>query len=268
MAHVAALDAHSLIFRAYHAASVRGAPPAPALASMLASQLSRISPTHVIAAADLPGPTFRTAIAAGYKQGRKPSPPELTAAIPVLRGLLESSGIPVHTAEGYEADDVIATFAAKLRDGHRMTVISSDRDLAALVSPAVSMLIPGRDGIITPENVSELFGVPAARIPEYKALAGDRSDNIPGVPGIGKKGAARLLAAHASVPDLAAAAESMEGRDGKLLREGLASLLTSFRLAQLRDDAPVALDAAASEWTAAKLQSLTEHAAIIAGLEA
>ena len=198
------VDGHSLANRAFYAlpplTASDGTPTGAVFGflSMLLRFLSEKRPSHVAIAFDLPGPTFRHVQYAEYKAQRKPSPPEFSAQIPVLKEVLDVLRLPRVEMEGYEADDIIGTLASKWKQcGGSVTILSGDRDCLQLVDGAVSAILPVK-GIsqvkeYNPQSVREDMGIRPDQIRDYKALCGDSSDNIPGVRGIGAKTATGLL---------------------------------------------------------------------------
>lgn len=261
MSRVAGVDAHSLIFRAFHASTARDgaqAQPVSAFRSLLVHVLDRLAPDYVVVAADSPGPCFRSQLDPDYKAHRAPAPEGLPEMLQESLDLLRTSGLPVYQHPDFEADDILATLASRVRPGHELVVVSSDRDLAALVAAQVHLMLlrTGRHVLYTPDNVRELFGVPAQQIADYKALVGDKADNIPGVPGIGPKGALALLEAYPDVHQLIDALPGLEGRHAALCRDHLEALERSYHLAVLRADAPVELDPDAARWTPEKREAV------------
>jgi DNA polymerase-1 len=153
-------------------------------------------PTHVAVIFDPPGDTFRSAIYADYKANREAPPDELIPQFPLVRDAVRAFGLTPLEQDGFEADDLIATYACEAaRAGAEVTIISGDKDLMQLIGPAVRMYdpMPGNERRIGEAEVREKFGVPPERVVDVQALAGDATDNVPGVPGIGVKTAAQLI---------------------------------------------------------------------------
>jgi DNA polymerase-1 len=219
------VDAHGLAFRAYHALpemiNRRGEPTRVAYGytSMLLLALEQGFDCG-IAAFDPPGPTFRDEKLATYKATRKTVPEELIAQIPACQQISERLNIPALMVSGFEADDVIGTLARQAKAAGWYTVIlTGDMDLLQLVDDTtVVQFMVGRRGsgeqvIYDPASVRERYGFDPVQVIDYKALRGDSSDNIPGVPGIGEKTATTLIQAYGSLEGVLAAVESMpEGR--------------------------------------------------------
>jgi 5'-3' exonuclease len=156
-------------------------------------------------------PQWRVDLYPGYKAKRREDPPELPGQVPVLRAVLDAAGLPVAEAEGYEADDVIGTIAAAAGPRERVAVVTGDRDLFQVVrDPVVWVLYPlkGTSSMrrLDEAGVAAKCGVPPARYADLAILRGDPSDGLPGVPGVGEKTAARLVAEHADLDELLAAA--------------------------------------------------------------
>jgi DNA polymerase I len=226
------LDGMSLAFRAFFAL-----PPEMATTdgvvtnavfgffSMLVLLVRDHHPSGVAVAFDLPGPTFRDAVVTDYKGGRDATPPELEPQIGIIIDLLGALSIPVVTKEGYEADDVLATLATRARDERRdVIVVTGDRDCFQLVEDPYVKVLYNRRGVsdyslYDEAGIFERTGVEARRYPLLAALRGDTSDNLPGVPGIGEKTAAKLFAQFADLDELFAGLGSLTPK----LRENLAA---------------------------------------------
>lgn len=206
---VVLLDCFSLLFRAFHAFPLSLTAPDGRLTNavfgftkLLLDVLQQVEPKYLIAAVDMGKPTFRHAEYVDYKANREEAPNELKQQIKDMYAVLQVLEIPTLGFEGYEADDVIGTLATKLRTENpqlKVGVFTSDRDSFQLVGGSVSALFPGNKQhqglqLIGAEEVIDRMGVNPEQIVDYKALCGDASDNIPGVRGIGPKGAQKLLA--------------------------------------------------------------------------
>ena len=220
----------SFIFRAYHAMqrsrpmSTRTGVPTAAtyvFVNMINKLRKDFSPEYFAAVFDISGPVFRDERAremklrkfnaatqtfdevdyGGYKANRTEMPPDLAQQLPYIRRALEAFRIPILQAEGYEADDVIGTLAAQAaKAGHRVYVVSNDKDMLQLVTDQVKVLNPAKDNLVLDrEKVIETLGVPPERVIDVMALRGDSIDNIPGAPGIGDKGSVELIQQFGSV---------------------------------------------------------------------
>jgi DNA polymerase-1 len=202
-------------------------------------------PDRVVVVWDSPGRKRRHAVFAGYKAQREAMPDELRAQIPWIRRIVAAYGIAALEHAGEEADDVIATLARRaLAEGLEVAIVSSDRDLYQLVSDRVIVVDTARDRRLGPKEVEERFGVPPGRMLDLRALTGDSSDNIPGVRGIGEKGAAELLRTWGSLDALLEHASDVRGRYREPLLAGRESARLSRELSRLRDDLPLDFDLA------------------------
>nr|ABG80522.1 DNA polymerase I [Geobacillus anatolicus]ACI43003.1 DNA polymerase I [Geobacillus kaue] len=214
---------------------------------MLNKMLAEERPTHLLVAFDAGKTTFRHETFQEYKGGRQQTPPELSEQFPLLRELLNAYRIPAYELDRYEADDIIGTLAARAeQEGFEVKVISGDRDLTQLASPHVTVDIT-KKGITdiepyTPETVEEKYGLTPEQIVDLKGLMGDKSDNIPGVPGIGEKTAVKLLKQFGTVENVLASIDEIKGEKLKEnLRQYRDLALLSKQLAAIRRDAPVEL---------------------------
>jgi len=244
------LDTFSLFFRAFFAlppmSTTRGeATNALYGFSALLLKLLREHPGAELCFALDTGPTFRHREFEDYKGARKAAPTPLVEQLRRLDQLLERSGGGMLGSPGFEADDVLATMASKLRaEGRAALVVSGDRDLLQLAHGSVAVLFVGRRGkdAVTYDEakVRERFGVPPWRLPAYSALVGDVSDNLPSVPGIGPATAKKLLESRENVAELLRDAPSLvPARIGQLLLEHQAQIVRTEDLARLRADAPL-----------------------------
>lgn len=244
------IDGNGWIYRAFYAHSgleSRGGEPTGAVfgfALMLRRFLDR-SPGHVAMTFDAGRKTFRNAIYPEYKANRRATPEALVTQLPRIRELVAAFNIPVFEQVGVEADDLIASLVrqAKAR-GLRSVVVSSDKDLMQLIDgEAVVMLDLAKDRVVTDEDVEARFGVVPGRVLEVLALAGDSSDNIPGVPGIGEKTAGKLIA---EFGDLETLLGNLDRVSGPKRRQNLDTFreqaFLSRDLVRLKDDCEVVLD--------------------------
>ncbi|MCA9540135.1 MAG: DNA polymerase I [Myxococcales bacterium] len=252
------IDGAGFIFRAYFAirAPMSAADGTPTNAvfgftALLMSVLRQREPTHVAVVFDPSGPTFRNEMYAEYKANRSAPPEDLRPQFSLCREAVDALGIPALVVPGYEADDVIGTLATQwLASGetHRVVIITADKDMMQLVNDLISIW-DGKEKESDRDAVIEKFGVPPEAVADALGLAGDSSDNIPGVPGIGLKTAATLLQEHGTMEALLAAAGGIKGKRGENLREFAEQALLSKRLATIALDAPIALDAEAIKRT-------------------
>ncbi len=246
------VDVANTLYRAFFAIPQLKAPDgAPTnavygLANMLRKVIREEQPDAVVVAADPPGPSFRKETYAEYKAGRDAQPEDLSAQFPVARELLEAFGLPVLEVQGFEADDVIASVVAAAPDDLEVAIVSSDKDLMQLASDRVVLLDTMKDRRIGPAEVEERFGVPPEKLLDVRALVGDSSDNIPGVPGIGEKGAAKLIGEWGTLENLIAHAPDVKAKRAReALHEYADQARLSKELATLRDDVPLKIDVAA-----------------------
>ena len=250
MARLVVVDAANTLYRAFFALpplrNAEGFPTNAVLgfANMLRKVIREERPDAVVVVLDPPGGSrARREIYPDYKATRDAQPEDLSAQLPVARDLIDAYGIPILEVEGYEADDVIAALARRAPPDVEVVIVSTDKDLMQLVGERVLLLDTMKDKRIGPQQVEERFGVPPARLLDLRALVGDSSDNIPGVKGIGEKGAARLLTEFGDLEALLAGAERVSARRAReaLLAQAEQARL-SKRLATLREDAPVSFD--------------------------
>jgi DNA polymerase-1 len=245
------VDASSSIYRAFFAlpplANARGVPTHATLGftTMLQKVLREERPDRVVVVWDSPGRKRRHEVFAEYKAQREAMPDDLRRQIPWIRRVVEAYRIPALEHPGEEADDVIATLARRaLAQGLEVGIVTSDRDLYQIVSERVTIVDTARDRRLGPKEVEERFGVPPARMLELRALVGDSSDNIPGVRGIGEKGAAELLRTWGSLDALLDHAADVKGRYREPLLAGRESARLSRELSRLHDDLPLEFDLA------------------------
>src|SRR6516165_8881823 len=203
------LDGHSLAFRAFYALPTALSTPAGTITnavfgftSMLTKVLGDEQPDYIAVAFDTPAPTFRDEMDPEYKAGRKEAPDVFRSQMPLIHEVLDALKIPTIEIEGVEADDVIATLATQAADeGIDVVVVTGDRDTYQLVRDPHLKVLYNRRGVsdyalYDEAGILERTGVTAAQYPDYAALRGDPSDNLPGVPGIGEKTAAKLISSY------------------------------------------------------------------------
>jgi DNA polymerase-1 len=248
------LDGHSLAYRAFFALPVENfstttGQPTNAVygfTSMLINVLRDEKPSHVGVAFDVSRSTFRSEAYAEYKANRSETPADFKGQVSLIEEVLRALAIPVVTAEGYEADDVIATLATRAgAEGLAVLICTGDRDALQLVSEQVTVLYP-RKGVsdlvrFTPAEVAARYGLTPPQYPDFAALRGDPSDNLPGIPGVGEKTAAKWVREFGSLESLVARVEEVKGKTGDALREHLASVLRNRRLTELVRDVPLAV---------------------------
>ncbi len=245
------IDGTSFVYRAHYAVkeylSTSWGLPTKAVyvfTRMMLRILREFRPEYLALCLDEKAPTFRHEAYQDYKAQRPPMPEELVVQLPYIREIAEALGIRVLSVPGYEADDLIATLAHRLP--HPVVIVAGDRDLFPLVSERIYIWDPIREKTITPEEVLRRYGLPPEKIPEMRALAGDASDNLPGVKGIGEKTACTLIRTFGSVENLyARLSEVTPPRLRRLLEEGREAAFLSRELLTLRTDAPVPLELSA-----------------------
>ncbi|MHB8719622.1 MAG: DNA polymerase I [Candidatus Dormibacteria bacterium] len=250
------VDGHSLVYRAYFAmpalTNSRGevTNAAYGFTSMLLKALGDHRPEYAVAAFDPPGRTFRHEHDGTYKAGRKPPPDDLIPQFDWSREVVRALGIPVVEVPSFEADDVIGTLASKAAaSGLHVVIVTGDLDSLQLVNPSVRVFANRRgisDTIVYDEaKVLERYGFAPPLVVDFKALRGDVSDNIPGVPGIGDKTAIQLIQEHGTLESILAAVPAMkEGKVRRLLTEHADRARLSKDLATIRVDMEVELDLA------------------------
>jgi DNA polymerase-1 len=244
------IDGYSNIFRAFYAirnlSNSRGEPTNAVygFVTMLRKLLREERPELVGVALDVGGPGVRSERFEAYKANRIPMPPDLATQLPWIRRVLDAYRIPMLEEPRYEADDVLGTIACQAAEqGYDVVIVSADKDLMQLVRPGVSFFHTGRTKLYGPKEVEEDFGVPPEKVPDVLALMGDTIDNVPGVPGIGEKGAKQLIADYGSLEALLERAGEVSR---KTYREGLLANAEQARLskelATLHCDLPIALE--------------------------
>jgi len=232
------VDGSGWLYRAFHALPPLTAPdgqPTQAVlgfGNMLRKLLRQHDPEHLVIVFDAPGKTFRHELHSEYKAHRPPVPPELKAQFEPIVELVGIMGLPLLQIPDVEADDVIGTLAYSTTEPVR--IISSDKDLAQLVDERVQMLDVFKNKVLDPEAITEKFGVPPARVADWLALVGDSSDNVPGVPGVGPKTAAKWLNAYTDLNGVLANADSIKGKVGESLRAHIEQVRLAHTLTELR----------------------------------
>lgn len=243
---LALLDASGYLYRAFHAIRPLTAPdgrPTNAtfgFATMLRKLLSQRKPDAVAVCFDRPEKTFRHEMDPEYKATRSAMPDDLVPQVADVKALCRAMGLAVVEEPGFEADDLIGTLAERgARAGLAVEVVSADKDLFQLVREGeVAVWHPVHERLLDSEGVKELFGAPPERVTDVLGLMGDASDNIPGVRGIGEKGAKELVAAYGSLEEVYAHVGELKGKRREALEAGKADAFRSRELATVRRDAP------------------------------
>ncbi len=240
------VDGSSYLFRAFHAlpplTNSKGEPTGALVGviNMLRKLLQDYKPTHMAVVFDAPGKTFRDDMYPEYKAHRPPTPDELKAQIAPLYEAVKAMGLPLLVVDGVEADDVIGTLAREAAEQGMETVISTgDKDMAQLVDDHVTLVNTMSDTVSDREGVIDKFGVAPEQIIDYLALMGDSVDNIPGVPKVGPKTAAKWLKEYGDLDNIIANADRFKGKIGDNLRASLDQLPLSRELTTIKTDVPL-----------------------------
>ena len=241
------IDGNSLINRAFYAlpplTNAKGEPTQAVygFTTMLIKAIENYKPKYIAVAFDLKAPTFRHLKYDGYKATRKGMPEELAVQLPILKELLKLMNISIVEKQGFEADDIIGTLAA---DDSVMTyIITGDRDSLQLIGKTTRVVLTKRgitDTVVLDEaKLMEDFALTPRQVIDYKSLAGDSSDNIPGVPGVGDKTALNLISRYSDLGGVYSHIDEIGGKLGERLRAGEQSALLSYELATIKTDVPL-----------------------------
>ena len=255
------LDGHAMVHRAWYAIQnpltvratgqdVRGV---YGFAQMLRKAYEDFRPTHMAITFDTPAPTFRHTLFEAYKAQRPEMAPELHQQFPFVRRLMEVQRIPIFELDGYEADDLLGTLSAQAEaQGVETLILTGDTDILQLVSPQVRVILQYRIAeqlVFNETRVRERYGgLTPQQLIHLKALRGDPSDNIPGVPGVGEKTAIRLLQEFGSIGDIYENLDKLPDRQRALMEEHRDRAFQGLQLITIVRDAPVKLDLEASRW--------------------
>lgn len=269
------LDGHSLAYRAFFALPVENfstttGQPTNAVygfTSMLINILRDEQPSHLAVAFDVGRKTFRSEIFAEYKANRAESPTDFRGQVSLVQEVLGALRVPVITAEGYEADDVIATLTVQaVEQGMDVLIATGDRDALQLVNEHVTVLYP-RKGVsdmtrFTPDAVEEKYGLTPTQYPDFAALRGDPSDNLPSIPSVGEKTAAKWVREYGSLDALVDQVDTVKGKVGEKLREHLSSVMQNRRLTELDRSVPLEVgpqDLAVQAWDRNEVHTLFDN---------
>ncbi len=240
---LALVDGSYYLFRAYHAMpGLTNAQREPTGAifgviNMLRKLLKEEQPDYFAVVFDAKGKSFRNDLYPEYKANRPPAPPDLVAQIEPLHEIIQALGVPLLLIDNVEADDVIATLAARAAGAGLQTLVSTgDKDLAQIVNDDIHLINTMNNTRFDRDGVIEKYGVPPERIVDYLALIGDTSDNVPGIPKVGPKTAVKWLAEYGSLDRIVANADSFPGKVGEYLRENLDQIPLSRELVTLKTD--------------------------------
>ena len=264
------LDGHSLAYRAFFALPVEnfttsGGQHTNAIygfASMIINLIRDEKPTHIATAFDVSRKTFRSEKFPEYKANRASTPDEFRSQMSYINELLDAFRIKHFEVEGFEADDIIATFVDRFGKDNEILICTGDRDSFQLVTPDVTVLYP-KKGVtelarMTPEAVLEKYGLSPAQYPDFAALRGDPSDNLPSIPGVGEKTASKWITEYGSLSSLISHVDEVPGKVGEALRNSISTVIMNRELTQLRHDVPIKADLTELEWSGVDLAHLTE----------
>jgi DNA polymerase-1 len=254
------LDGHSLAYRAFFALPAENFRTGTGqttnavygFTAMLINLLRDEQPTHIAVAFDVSRKTFRSERFTEYKANRTTTPDDFRGQVDLIKEVLTALAIPYFTADNYEADDIIATLTTRAEaDGFQVLITSGDRDSFQLVSENVMVLYPTRGvselGRIDPAAVMDRYGLTPEQYPDFAALRGDPSDNLPNIPGVGEKTAAKWVREFGSLAELTDRVDEVKGKAGDALRAHLANVLLNRQLTELVRDVP--LDTTPAELT-------------------
>jgi len=264
------IDGHSMAYRAFFALPAENFTTAQGqhtnaiygFATMLISLLKEEKPTHVAVAFDVSRKTFRTEIFPDYKANRAKTPDEFRSQMSFLHELVKGFGISQFEIEGYEADDIIATITKRAeKEGADVLICTGDRDSFQLVTSQTTVLYPKR-GVsemarMTPDAVFEKYGMTPEQYPDFAALRGDPSDNLPSIPGVGEKTAAKWIVEYGSLQELLKQVDVVGGKVGESLRANIENVKRNRELTQLIHDAPMEFAVDALAWSGVAESDLT-----------
>ena len=222
--------------------------------SMLVNLISNEKPTHIAVAFDVSRKTFRTEMFPEYKATRAATPDEFRSQLSYINEMVDALGIKRFAIEGFEADDILATLSTRaVEDGCEVLICSGDRDSFQLVTSQITVLYP-KKGVtemnrMTPDAVFEKYGLTPLQYPDFAALRGDPSDNLPSVPGVGEKTATKWIADFGSLSALTDAIDSIPGKVGDSLRSNIALVLLNRELTSLRHDLAIDTSIADLTWS-------------------
>ncbi|MBJ7507294.1 MAG: DNA polymerase I, partial [Candidatus Nanopelagicus sp.] len=243
------VDGHSMAYRAFYALPIENfktssGQPTNAIygfASMLINLIKEEKPTHIAVAFDVSRKTFRSEKFPEYKANRASTPDEFRSQMSHINEMVTCFGIKQYELEGYEADDIIATFTKSAeKSNYEVLICTGDRDSFQLVNNKTTVLYP-KKGVtemarMTPDAVKEKYGLTPQQYPDFAALRGDPSDNLPSVPGVGEKTATKWISDYGSLEKLIENANEITGKVGQSLRENIAAVKLNRELTHLLDD--------------------------------
>lgn len=260
------IDGHSLAYRAFYALPVENfstssGQPTNAIygfAAMLINLIRDEKPTHVIIAFDVSRKTFRTEAFPEYKANRAATPDEFRSQLSYINELIEAFQIPSFEAPGFEADDVIASIIQNSPKSAEILICTGDRDAFQLITKNVTVLYP-KKGVtdlsrISPEVLMERYGLTPQQYPDYAALRGDPSDNLPSIPGVGEKTAAKWITEYGNLSNLINHISEVSGKVGDSLRENIKIVQRNRELTELRRDVPIQFKFDELSWRGVNLE--------------
>jgi DNA polymerase-1 len=262
-------DGNSILNRAFYGVRPLNAPdglPTNALfgfVGMINKSFSQIGsqPDYAVIAFDLKEKTFRHEACDFYKATRKPMPEDLALQLPFSKELATALGLKVITVVGFEADDILGTLSKKFTEnGDETFIVTGDRDSFQLINDKVTVLLASNDDtkVTTPKEIKEKYCVEPRTLIDVKAIMGDSSDNIPGVPGIGEKGAIKLICQYGSLDNIYAHVDEISGSIGNKLRDGKESAYISRFLAEINLEVPLGCELDDCRYNGSDVQKLRE----------
>jgi len=265
------IDGHSLAYRAFYALPAENFVSATGqhtnaiygFASMLINLISTEKPTHIATAFDVSRKTFRSERFPDYKANRSATPDEFRSQTGYLFELVAGFGIRHFAVDGFEADDIIATLAKRAEsEGFEVLICTGDRDSFQLINEQTTVLYPKR-GVadlarMTPDAVVEKYGLTPTQYPDFAALRGDPSDNLPSIPGVGEKTAAKWIAQYGSLAELLSHIQEIGGKVGDSLRANLPSVELNSELTKLRSDMEMSVAINDLKWVGVDSETLNK----------
>ena len=265
------IDGHSMAYRAFFALPVGAFTTASGqhtnavygFSNMLMTLIKDEKPTHVAVAFDVSRKTFRTEKFPEYKATRSATPDEFRSQIPLIHEALKAMNINEYSLEGFEADDLLATISKRAEaEDFEVAICTGDRDSFQLVTEKITVLYP-KKGVsemarMTPDAVVEKYGLTPAQYPDFAALRGDPSDNLPSIPGVGEKTAAKWIIEYGSFSNLVKKIDEIGGKVGDSLRANIDSAIRNRELTQLISEAPINFNLTDMNWNGFNYDALRE----------
>ncbi len=265
------IDGHSMAYRAFFALPVDAFTTASGqhtnavygFSNMLMTLIKDEKPTHVAVAFDVSRKTFRTEKFPEYKATRSATPDEFRSQIPLIHEALKAMNINEYSLEGFEADDLLATISKRaVAEDFEVAICTGDRDSFQLVTEKITVLYP-KKGVsemarMTPDAVVEKYGLTPAQYPDFAALRGDPSDNLPSIPGVGEKTAAKWIIEYGSFSNLVKKIDEIGGKVGDSLRANIDSAIRNRELTQLISEAPINFNLTDMNWNGFNNDALRE----------